>query len=676
MKTYRIVLPLVLFLVLVGGMVLPTSAAELVTVNVGTVLKTGVAGGARLGINVDYWWDDNGNRVAGATPLRNAIMNMGPKVWRYPGGEKSDGYLWSIPPFTAPNPQLARVSTQDWPANDPLYLNPPSIPGSPWAHPIYDFDEFMADCQAAGCTPIIVVAYDGIYKAAYSGGTSLTRQQALDTSAAWVHYANTVKNYNIKYWEIGNETYNPGYMGGDPGRTVQAQDFIEFCNNMKVQDPTIWCGINTEKQSDFTTLLSVAHASIDFLDVHSYEAWDYRGYSSYSGGSLNPNVKVDYAWIPLQNYPADKDRIKIFVNETGGITFGIRGSWTQADLGHALMNFEDMALLMKDSRVEYTAYWTTHWIEQEAAGNVWPTYTESEYDALKPDNSLSPQGWALKLLSNYLLADMVSATGTAKVGVYASHDPATGALNLWLINRSTTASPTTVTLQNYTAPATGNLSTFTGTDSTDMFPTFASAGTVAVSANQINLTLAPVSINVIQFGSGGGGPTATPTRTNTPVPPTNTPTAGPSPTPTRTSTPQPPTATPTQTNTPLPTATPGGAPVMHVFDMYTTDINGNPKSSFVSGETVYWKVKIVDQSGNPVSGALVDTYIKRPTGANYISTQKATTDATGWTPLFNKTISVGSTPGTWTINLNGVTKTGATYDPAANVISVAYFTDV
>src|SRR5690349_8873763 len=130
MKTYRIVIPIILVLVVVGGMVLPTSAAELVTVNVGTVIKTGVANGARLGINVDYWWDDNGNRVAGAQTLRAAFMNMGLKVWRYPGGEKADGYLWSIPPFTAPNPQLARVSTQDWPSNNALYLNPPGIPGS------------------------------------------------------------------------------------------------------------------------------------------------------------------------------------------------------------------------------------------------------------------------------------------------------------------------------------------------------------------------------------------------------------------------------------------------------------------------------------------------------------------------------------------------------------------
>ena len=114
---------------------------------------------------------------------------------------------------------------------------------------------------------------------------------------------------------------------------------------------------------------------------------------------------------------------------------------------------------------------------------------------------------------------------------------------------------------------------------------------------------------------------------------------------------------------------------MHVADMYTTDSNGNPQSAFTSGATVYWKVQIVDQSGNPVSGASVDTNIKRPTGANYISSAKGTTDATGWTALISHSVNVGSTPGTWTVNLNGVTKTGATYDAAANVKSSASFTD-
>ena len=331
------------------------------------------------------------------------------------------------------------------------------------------------------------------------------------------------------------------------------------------------------------------------------------------------------------------------------------------------MNFEFMTLLMQDVRVENASFWNTHWIEQEAAGNVWPNYPFSEYDALKPDNKLSPQGWALKLLSNYALDQMIGTTSSGKVRVYASKN-ASGAMNIWLVNKDTVASVTTLTLQNYSAPATGNVSVYKGTSSTDMYPTFTqNAGTVTVSSNTINITLDPVSITIIQLGSGGPAPTntppgPTPTRTNTP-------TMGPSPT--RTNTPL-----PTNTFTPVPpTATPGGATVMHVLDIYTTDSSGNLKTSFVSGETVYWKVKIVDQFGNPVSGAVVDCNIKRPTGANYISSQKRTTDATGWTPLFSKSVNVGSTPGTWTVNVIGVTKTGATYNAAANVKSSASFTD-
>ena len=40
-----------------------------VSVNAATLLKSGAAGGARLGINTDYWWDDNANRTAGARTL-------------------------------------------------------------------------------------------------------------------------------------------------------------------------------------------------------------------------------------------------------------------------------------------------------------------------------------------------------------------------------------------------------------------------------------------------------------------------------------------------------------------------------------------------------------------------------------------------------------------------------
>jgi hypothetical protein len=98
-----------------------------VSVNAASLLQSGTANGARLGINTNYWWDDQANRTAGARTLSTALTDMGVKYWRYPGGEKSDGYLWSLYPFTSPNPKLARTNTLgweqqgDWPANDPDY---------------------------------------------------------------------------------------------------------------------------------------------------------------------------------------------------------------------------------------------------------------------------------------------------------------------------------------------------------------------------------------------------------------------------------------------------------------------------------------------------------------------------------------------------------------------------
>jgi hypothetical protein len=180
------------------------------------------------------------------------------------------------------------------------------------------------------------------------------------------------------------------------------------------------------------------------------------------------------------------------------------------------------------------------------------------------------------------------------------------------------------------------------------------------------------------------GPTATPTATNTPAPPTNTPTqtptsaptntptAGPSPTPTHTNTPIPPTNTPTRTNTPAPTATPGGSTVMHVQALYTTDINGNPQTTFIHGNPVYYRAQIVDQNGSPVSGATVTTQVYRPDGSLWQSNKTGITDASGWATFSLGTVN-NSPLGTYTINITNVTKTGATYNPAANVTSSTTF---
>ena len=103
---------------------------------------------------------------------------------------------------------------------------------------------------------------------------------------------------------------------------------------------------------------------------------------------------------------------------------------------------------------------------------------------------------------------------------------------------------------------------------------------------------------------------------------------------------------------------------MHVQDIWTCDSAGVPKTVFIAGSYIYWKVKIVDASGNPVSGAAVTTHTTKADGSGYDQSQ--TTGADGIASFSKKTLT-GDPKGTWTIAVTNVTKTGWTYNAGANV---------
>jgi uncharacterized protein YfaS (alpha-2-macroglobulin family) len=110
---------------------------------------------------------------------------------------------------------------------------------------------------------------------------------------------------------------------------------------------------------------------------------------------------------------------------------------------------------------------------------------------------------------------------------------------------------------------------------------------------------------------------------------------------------------------------------MHVADVLTTDVNRNPQSTFTRGSTVYWRVKIVDANNAVVSGASVTTQALKPDGSAWAALT-ATTGTDGWA-LFSKASKNNNPLGTYTINVTSVTKSGATYNPSANVKSSTTF---
>lgn len=115
----------------------------------------------------------------------------------------------------------------------------------------------------------------------------------------------------------------------------------------------------------------------------------------------------------------------------------------------------------------------------------------------------------------------------------------------------------------------------------------------------------------------------------------------------------------------------GVSTVMHVDNVWTTDSFGNPISVFTRSCTVYWKVRIYDSNGMPVSGASVVTKVYKPNGSLHVT--KTGTTGTDGIVTFSQSYSTVATAGTYTIQVSGVSKTGYTYNPAANTVTQCSF---
>lgn len=121
-----------------------------------------------------------------------------------------------------------------------------------------------------------------------------------------------------------------------------------------------------------------------------------------------------------------------------------------------------------------------------------------------------------------------------------------------------------------------------------------------------------------------------------------------------------------------PTGTPPSpTAVMHPSDISTTDANGVAKSAFKKGQTLFWRVRIVDQNNSPVAGALVTTDLLL--NNVMMASQTASTGSDGWA-IFSRTTQSNTPAGTYTIRVNTVTKSGTAYDPSANVKSTVTLT--
>ena len=448
-----------------------------------------------LGINTNFFVDDDANRPLQRN-LDQALAEMGVKYLRYPGGEKSDGYLWSVPPYDRSRPTLARWAAGDWPQNQEWPSSDRNLVkgnGRSFVKNPLNFDEFMRLTRTVNGEPVLVVAYDSMYKAAQANGFAPTRAQLLETARQWVRYANVIKGYNVKYWEIGNESYSPGYNNDYISPDRYAQDVIEFSRVMKSVDPSIKIIANGNDWEWWRVVLTQAGPAIDLLSVHSYPSYGWGSYDYYRTHDVDLMSAVHIAEQALDAYasPNDAQRIKIAVTEMNIIDWS--GSWAlDNDMGHAIVLFDAVGNQLNDPRVEFSQVWNTRWVTNDSQ------HSPTVWDTLDKDNNLHATGRAMSVWGEFLLDKMVAASSTPMVKVFASYSEG-GALNLFLINKDTSARATNISLANFVAQPAVDRWVFEGSGADDLSPALAQAAPIAAEGNRLFVTLDPVSITVLRL---------------------------------------------------------------------------------------------------------------------------------------------------------------------------------
>ena len=480
------------------------AAQDVITVDVTSV----VADVSRkpIGINVNFLLDDDANRTNAVEGLTQALRKAGVKYLRYPGGEKSDGYLWSIPPYTSSVPTLARWAAGDYPRNRewPSYDRTlVESDGRTFKLAPLDFDEFMAVCKAIGCVPTIVVCYDSMYKAAQSGGIAPTREQLLETATEWVRYANITKGYNVTYWEIGNESYLQQYNGSATASNY-ARDLIDFSRAMKAVDPTIRIGANGGSDTWWQAILPTAANAIDFLAVHNYFANSWGSYGYYQKNNVSLMGAVNAAQHAIATYaPAtDRDRLLIAVTETNSVDWS--GTWPHLnDMGHALALFDAVGAHLRNPKVAFTQLWNTRWLGNDTAA------TPSLWDAVDKYNELQATGRSVAIWGQFLKEKLVASSGTAMVRSYSTYSPSTGKLTVFLINKDIVSRGTSVIIRNDGTNFTVDTWVFAGQGASDLSPTWTRPSASASAGTLIPVTLDPVSVTVLDITPVSSTPPST-----------------------------------------------------------------------------------------------------------------------------------------------------------------------
>jgi len=220
--------------------------------------------------NIALW---NQTWELGDSDLHEYVRELKPALIRIPGGSWANHYYW--------NGNGVRTGESDidmskhrkdgtWEVDYSGFAPGFCVEGDD-RHPIsdgfhgaWDVQQLHEFVETFGARPIVTVNV--------GSGTP-------EMAAEWVRWANKKKNYNVQYWELGNELeggWELGHIlpdGSEMTGEVYAQRFLKFAKAMKAVDPSIKTGgpaSSNDRGAFIEELLRDAGDEVDFISFHTY----------------------------------------------------------------------------------------------------------------------------------------------------------------------------------------------------------------------------------------------------------------------------------------------------------------------------------------------------------------------------------------------------------------------
>jgi hypothetical protein len=292
-----------------------------------------------IGVNTAVW-DGNLTDHAALNFLRQPHLVM----LRFPGGSTADVYHWRTNSIT---------------------------PGeSSYAAPGNTFDRFMTQVVRPVHGQAMITVNYGTDTSGKAGGTPAE-------AAGWVHHANVVRHYGVRYWEIGNEVYGNGYYGADweadrhadHSPAAYARNAVAFSRAMKAMDRSIKVGIVLVAPGTWpdgqgpknwnSTVLRLACSAADFVSVHWYpqEPGKESDAGLLASVSAVPGMVAKTRELLKRYCGGHASGVQILVTETNSVT-GQPGKQSVSPI-NALFLVEDYLSWLR-AGVQSVIWWDLH----------------------------------------------------------------------------------------------------------------------------------------------------------------------------------------------------------------------------------------------------------------------------------------------------------------------------